>query len=228
MTEQEKPTSSTNGSTPPETQYPGQGIAATIMWTELHQAFIQDGLDVTLGKCGPKARAWFVEQARIVLSGSLDPAPAAPEPLQFPTMLRKMWSGTEVQEWLDNESAQHFARSSPLDAVERQELEHLRELVGSPEIHDFARGVVLEASHQRKRWGSEHDQGKNPEDWFWLLGYLGGKAVHAQRTGDIDKAAHHAISTAAVLANWHASFFGPTEMRPGIAEDGFTAGAIES
>jgi hypothetical protein len=30
---------------------------------------------------------------------------AEPVRIQFPTMLRKMWSGTEVQEWLDTQLA---------------------------------------------------------------------------------------------------------------------------
>jgi hypothetical protein len=42
-------------------------------------------------------------------------------------------------------------------------------------------------------------------DWVFLLGYLGGKACVATRVGDLDKARHHAISAAAVLANWHAA-----------------------
>ena len=87
----------------------------------------------------------------------------------------------------------------------------------TPELHDFARGVVLEATHQRQRWGSTHDAGKAAADWFWLLGYLGGKALSAAIAGDTDKALHHTISTAAALANWHAALLGAsTTMRPGI------------
>ncbi len=40
--------------------------------------------------------------APLLLNGQpLYPAPAQRERVQFPTMLRKMWSGTEVQAWLD-------------------------------------------------------------------------------------------------------------------------------
>lgn len=84
------------------------------------------------------------------------------------------------------------------------EVEHLRALVNRPLIHDFGQAVIAEAAHQVERWGVDHDAGKGPEDWFWLLGYLGGKALRAAVAGDIDKARHHCISTAAALANWHA------------------------
>ncbi len=104
-----------------------------------------------------------------------------------------------------------------LTGQERDELERLRALVNTPELHDFSRAVVLEAAHQRERWGSDHDAGKAPEDWFWLLGYLGGKALAAHSSGNTDKALHHTISSAAALANWHAAISGThTAMRPGI------------
>ncbi len=40
-------------------------------------------------------------------------------------------------------------------------------------------------------------------DWFWLIGYLAGKALMHALAGDRDKAKHHTISTAAALLNWH-------------------------
>lgn len=93
----------------------------------------------------------------------------------------------------------------------------LRGLLYAPELRDFARGVVLEAAHQRERWPSENDAGKQPADWFWLVGYLAGKALAAAIAGGRDKALHHCISTAAALANWHAAILGAdTTMRPGI------------
>lgn len=95
----------------------------------------------------------------------------------------------------------------------------LTALLNTPELHDFSKAVVLEAGHQRERWGAAHDAGKNPEDWFWLIGYLAGKALAALKSGNREKALHHTISTAAVLANWHAAVTGQhTTMRPGIAE----------
>lgn len=96
------------------------------------------------------------------------------------------------------------------------ELNRLRALVNSPELHDFARGTVLEAAHQVERWGTEHDNGKTPADWFWLVGYLAGKALHAHTSGNTEKALHHTISTAGALANWHRAINGANDMRPGI------------
>jgi rubredoxin len=100
----------------------------------------------------------------------------------------------------------------------RVELQALTDQINSPELQDFRTGVMLEALHQRQRWGAQHDAGKAPSDWFWLIGYLAGKALASAMAGDVEKAKHHCISTAAVLANWHAFVSGDhTAMRPGIA-----------
>ncbi len=92
-----------------------------------------------------------------------------------------------------------------------------QEIIDTPETADFMMGVPIEAAHQRARWGASHDAGKTPFDWFWLVGYLAQKAASSAVAGDTDKAAHHTISTAAALANWHAAISGTaTDMRPGI------------
>lgn len=96
----------------------------------------------------------------------------------------------------------------------RAECERLSKLINSPELIDFQKAVVLEAAHQRERWGSDHDAGKMPADWFWLVGYVAGKALSKP-----EKRLHHIITTAAVCANWHAAELGLTDMRPGISED---------
>jgi hypothetical protein len=102
--------------------------------------------------------------------------------------------------------------------LERENV-RLLALLNTPEIEDFDKAVPLESAHQQERWGTQHDAGKNPEDWFWLVGYLAGKALHAQKTGDRDKAKHHCISTAAALRNWHAHIrSGESAMRPGIED----------
>ena len=74
-----------------------------------------------------------------------------------------------------------------------------------PEIEDFVAGVLTEAEHQKVRWGDAHDRDKSAENWFWLVGYLGGKALRAAVAGERDKALHHTISTAAALSQWHAA-----------------------
>ncbi len=98
----------------------------------------------------------------------------------------------------------------------RCEVKRLQALLNTPELVDFTKAVQLEAAHQRERWGTDHDGGKAPADWFWLLGYLAGKALHAHNAGNAEKALHHTISSAAALANWHSAILGKTNMRPGI------------
>ena len=94
----------------------------------------------------------------------------------------------------------------------RRDAERYR-AINTPEIADFLAAVHNEALHQRERWGSDHDAGKTDADWFWLLGYLCGKAMHAQND---EKRLHHIITTAAACLNWHAARVGMwTAMRPG-------------
>ncbi len=93
------------------------------------------------------------------------------------------------------------------------------EIINTPVTADFMEGVPIEAAHQRVRWNADHDSGKTPFDWFWLIGYLAQKAATSAVAGDAEKALHHTISTAAALANWHAALSGAdTRMRPGVAE----------
>lgn len=83
------------------------------------------------------------------------------------------------------------------------EVERLRKILNTPSLEPFAQAVVSEAMHQVYRWGEEHDVGKTAWDWFWTLGHLGSKAAHSALAGDVDKAKHHTITAAALLANWH-------------------------
>jgi hypothetical protein len=103
------------------------------------------------------------------------------------------------------------------DELEK-EVARLKSLLNAPETEDFDKGVPLEAAHQIERWGADHDTGKEPEDWFWLCGYLAGKALAAMKLGDKEKAKHHCISTAAAMRNWHKHIAtGGSQMRPGIS-----------
>lgn len=86
---------------------------------------------------------------------------------------------------------------------EREDCQAVRALLNRPEIDDFLAGVKLEAAHQMLRWGPGQDREKDPEEWFWVVGYLAGKALQAQRTGDDGKFMHHLITLAAVASNWH-------------------------
>jgi hypothetical protein len=98
-----------------------------------------------------------------------------------------------------------------------KEVQRLTALINTPEIIDFVKAVQIEAVHQRERWGTKQDEGKTAADWFWLLGYLAGKALHSDKVGDHKKLLHHIITTAAACANWHAQVLGKCDMRPGIA-----------
>lgn len=137
-----------------------------------------------------------------------------------------VWDGTEdgASYYLTNEGLRTLL-SLEVEASSK-ELMRLQVLINTPELQDFTKGVVLEAIHQRERWGSDHDIGKSPFDWFWLIGYTAQKAAEAAVRGDIEKALHHAITTAAVCANWHAALAGAdTSMRPGIEPSDFNAEA---
>lgn len=103
-----------------------------------------------------------------------------------------------------------------------QQRDRLDTMINTPEINDFAKAVVLEAAHQRERWAAEHDAGKADPDWFWLIGYLAGKALHnPPKEGSTEREIklHRIITVAAAACNWHAAVAGTdTRMRPGIAE----------
>ncbi len=107
-----------------------------------------------------------------------------------------------------------------------EELEALQEkaakydAINTPELYDFTTAVVNEALHQRERWGVENDGGKTDADWFWLIGYLAGKALHnppKDDLGSVDARLHRIITVAAAACNWHGSVLGTyAQMRPGI------------
>lgn len=80
----------------------------------------------------------------------------------------------------------------------------LDKLINSPEIEDFAKGVVYEAAHQLGKWGSEDFDTYTHADWFWVVGYLSSKALENFKSGNSVKGKHHLITSAAVLAHWHA------------------------
>lgn len=99
----------------------------------------------------------------------------------------------------------------------RERIEELDQLINTPQTADFIEAIKLEAAHQQLRWGTRDDAGKQPTDWFWLLGYLSGKAVTAFACGDRSKGLHHIISSAAALLNWHRHATGEiSSKRPGI------------
>lgn len=95
--------------------------------------------------------------------------------------------------------------------------EEMEALISRPYIGAWSDEILIEAAHQRTRYGADHDHGKAPEDWFWLIGYLAGKALAAHKAGNAAKAHHHTVSTGAVLAHWAAAIDGNEEIfRPGL------------
>lgn len=96
-----------------------------------------------------------------------------------------------------------LARLHIENAALKAEVKRKDDLINSPENDDFIQGVKIEAAHQLERWGIEHDAGKTPWDWFWLIGYVSQKSASAMLGGDIEKGKHHMITTAAVMLNWH-------------------------
>lgn len=98
----------------------------------------------------------------------------------------------------------------------RSEVARLNAVINTLHTNDFLQAVSIEAEHQVQRWGTADREGKEPHDWFWLLGYLSGKALTAFLKGDHEKGLHHIISSAAALKNWHHYSTGKsTAMRPG-------------
>jgi len=92
--------------------------------------------------------------------------------------------------------------------------------LNTPELHDFAKAVVLEAAHQRERWASDHDAGKSAKDWLWLVAYLVTKATQASRYGDGDKYPHHIITCAPACSNATGA---NAAMRPGVDPNKYAA-----
>jgi hypothetical protein len=65
-------------------------------------AAMVEGLQEALAETTDERLKDLVERRLMyALYAAQDTTPPAAQPPRFPTMLRKMWSGTEVQEWID-------------------------------------------------------------------------------------------------------------------------------
>ena len=112
----------------------------------------------------------------------------------------------------------YFEHNGHIIPCPRCEAERLDGLINTPELQDFDKAVPLECAHQVERWGEAHDRSKSAENWYWLVGYLAGKALRSSIGGDKEKALHHTISAAAALRNWHMAIKRDTS-GTGVGED---------
>lgn len=118
-----------------------------------------------------------------------------------------------------NERFDFRAELCDLTSQAANRLAELDAVLNNPQTVEFFSASRAECAHQIQRWGTVHDRAKEPADWFWLVGYLAGKALAAHVAGDTEKALHHTISSAAVLANWHAAIsLARTGMSPGHSD----------
>ncbi len=86
------------------------------------------------------------------------------------------------------------------------EIARLKAIIHTPESDDFLRGVSIEAEYQRTLHGVDDTAARfDWHQWFWVAGYLLGKALGCCKTGagNGEKAKHHLVTTAALLMNWH-------------------------
>lgn len=87
----------------------------------------------------------------------------------------------------------------------------LNAIIHKPESDDFLRGIAIEAEYQRQLHGVDATEARfDWHQWFWVTGYLLGKALAACKSGEDngDKAKHHLVTTAALLNNWHNTLTG--------------------
>lgn len=85
--------------------------------------------------------------------------------------------------------------------------EAVAERLNIPEVIDFIEAIKIEAAHQQEKW-KKTDPEKTDADWFWLIGWLGGKAVMdphepADDRMPIERKLHRIITVAAAAYNWH-------------------------
>jgi hypothetical protein len=134
-------------------------------------------------------------------SGYVSPHPS-PRALLLNLLARIHRDGGQYVEAHGVEKATHDAE---------MEVARLHSIIHSPESDDFLKGVSIEAEYQRQLHGvDDTDARYDWHQWFWVVGYLAGKALAACKSGEGDgaKARHHLVTTAALLHNWHNTLTG--------------------
>lgn len=166
--------------------------------------------ELALGEPATPPSDALVEEVAMVIAYEVGEKPVFTAPTLYPNSAREKWRITARAILQLPSLADRTGRDAAVEAARKA-------VINSPETADFMSAVPLEAAHQRERWGVDHDAGKSPFDWFWLIGYLAQKAADAAVRGDVEKAKHHTISTGAALANWHAALSGKdSRFQPGI------------
>lgn len=130
---------------------------------------------------------------------------------RYPHITHEMRHASNNTEWEEPHTEEWERLIGDLKKAEDRVTE-LEWILNTPHTDGFFESTQAEAGHQIIRWGTKHDEGKTPADWFWLLGYLAGKALSKP-----EKRLHHIISSAAVLLNWYRYETGDDRsFRPGI------------
>jgi 8-oxo-dGTP pyrophosphatase MutT (NUDIX family) len=106
----------------------------------------------------------------------------------------------------DSDATDWRARALAAEAKLAEATTRVTELearLNDPLVDEFLEAVRVEAAHQQGRW-RETDPEKTHADWFWLLGHLGGKALH-DPPSELPPGArrlHRIVSIGAVAYNW--------------------------
>jgi hypothetical protein len=85
----------------------------------------------------------------------------------------------------------------------------IKKRLDTPELLDFLEAMKIEAAHQQERWKGT-DPLKDDPDWYWLIGWLGGKVITDPHEADDQRSVqerklHRIITVAAAAYNWHSS-----------------------
>ncbi|MFM0270150.1 hypothetical protein PQQ59_06165 [Paraburkholderia aspalathi] len=86
------------------------------------------------------------------------------------------------------------------------EIDRLNAIIHTPESDEFLKGAAIEAEYQRELHGVDASDARfDWHQWYWVVGYLAGKALAACKSGEGngEKAKHHLVTSAALLMNWH-------------------------
>lgn len=86
------------------------------------------------------------------------------------------------------------------------EIARLKAIIHQPCSSEFLRGASIEAEYQRDLHGVDTTDARfDWIQWYWVCGYLLGKALAACKSGEDngEKAKHHLITTAGLLNNWY-------------------------